>query len=189
MNLHYFEKINASVVFCKHKKNKSKIISHLQHISGNKHLYAGNIQVLIMKQFILKNAARLFTVLGCSTLVTACYGVPYEEFSSKTSGKVVDADTGEPIEGIQVRITAGLRSQGGENSVQGLVPVYISDDIYTDAEGAFQEYVYAHREPDGVLIECLDVDGKNNGSYDPETVVCSLEEAENAVVRMQNSAR
>lgn len=142
-----------------------------------------------MKQFILKNTARLFAVLGCSTLVTACYGVPYEEFSSKASGKVVDADTGEPIEGIQVRITAGLRSQGGENSVQGLVPVYMSDDIYTDADGAFQEYVYAHREPDGVLIECLDVDGKNNGSYDPETVVYSLEEAENAVVRMRNSVR
>ena len=70
-----------------------------------------------MKDFILKYLSRLLAVIGCGTLVTACYGVPYEKFSTKVSCTVVDADNGAPIKGIQVRMTMGYRPSAGDNTV------------------------------------------------------------------------
>ena len=67
-----------------------------------------------MREFLIKTFARLFAVLGCSTLVTACYGVPYDSFDAKVSGRVTDSQTAQPVKGILVRMTVGSRSQMGD---------------------------------------------------------------------------
>ena len=58
-----------------------------------------------MRNFIIKYFGRLLAIIGCSTMVTACYGVPYDEYIPREgiSGRVVDSETGEPIKGIKVR--------------------------------------------------------------------------------------
>lgn len=128
-----------------------------------------------MREFIIKTFARLFAVLGCSTLVTACYGVPYESFDAKVSGRVTDSETGQPVKGILVRMTVGSRSQMGDNAVQSLSPLGSYRDIYTDADGRFYQEMDVPGLPDGVLLECFDVDGQANGSYLPDSRVYPLE--------------
>ena len=56
-----------------------------------------------MKELFLKYFGRLLAIIGCSTVVTACYGTPFEVYSAK--GRVIDAETEEPIMGIKVQIT------------------------------------------------------------------------------------
>lgn len=129
-----------------------------------------------MKEFILKTFARLFAVLGCSTLVTACYGVPYDYFDAKVTGRVTDAQTGQPVKGVMVKMTAGSRSQMGDNAVQSLSPLSSTVVTYTDADGRFDEDLDVYGVPDGVLVECFDVDGEVNGSYLPEAKVYPIEE-------------
>lgn len=128
-----------------------------------------------MRDFIVKTFARLFAVLGCSTLVTACYGVPYDTFDAGITGRVTDSQTGQPVKGILVRVTVGYRSQMGDNAVQSLLPLDSPWDVYTDADGRFYRDVSVGREPDGVLLECFDVDGQDNGVYLPVSKVYPLE--------------
>ena len=58
-----------------------------------------------MKDFIIKYFGRVLAIMGCSTLVTACYGVPYEEYDPHAgiSGRIVDSETEQPIKDIKVR--------------------------------------------------------------------------------------
>lgn len=140
-----------------------------------------------MREILFRNLSRLFAVLGCSTLVTACYGVPYDDYHSVVSGKAVDADNGMPVEGLMVRVTTGYRSQGGHGPVQGLVPLAQSGASLTEADGCFEESLTSHQEPDGVLIECHDIDGQTNGSYSPKSQVYAIEEAGDIVIRVKQS--
>ena len=140
-----------------------------------------------MRDFLFRTFARLFAVLGCSTLVTACYGVPYEAYETKVSGRVTDERTGEPVKGIQVRMTVGSRAVGGDNSVHTLLPFDQSVDSRTDGDGCFFTEIEVHIEPDGVLVECFDVDGEANGSYLPKSEVFSLEEVESADIRLERT--
>jgi len=140
-----------------------------------------------MKNIILKYFPRLLAILGCSTLVTACYGTPYDEFHGTVAGTVLDAETGEPVKGISVRVTAGYRSNGSGNAVQSLVPTGESREFITDSNGCFQDYIYSYREPDGILFECLDIDGEANGSYFPKSQVSGLSEAENIEISLERS--
>lgn len=131
-----------------------------------------------MRDFVSRTFARLFAVLGCSTLVTACYGVPYDTFDAKVSGTVTDAETAQPIKGILVRMTVGSSSQRGDNAVQSISPMASSRDVYTDDKGRFYQEIGVEGVPDGVLIECFDVDGSQNGTYLPESQVYPLETEE-----------
>ncbi|MBQ8811497.1 MAG: radical SAM-associated putative lipoprotein [Bacteroidales bacterium] len=122
-----------------------------------------------MKSLFSRYLLRFLTVLGCSTLVTACYGVPYAEFSADVTGEVLDADTGEPIKGISVRVTPGVTSPGNaDGGLKGIRPL---DDcgtleIRTNTDGSFGVSVRSYMgAPDAVLLECVDVDGEDNGSY------------------------
>ncbi len=128
-----------------------------------------------MREFLVKTFARLFAVLGCSTLVTACYGVPYESFDAKVSGRVTDSQTGQPIKGVLVRMTVGSRVQMGDNAVQSLSPLASPEDAHTDADGRFYKEIEVLGAPDGVLLECFDVDGQANGSYVPDAKVYPME--------------
>lgn len=138
-----------------------------------------------MRDFILRNFGRLFAVLGCSTLVTACYGVPYDDFHASVSGSVLDADSAEPIEGIQVKMTVGHRSQGVGNTVQSLVPDEESVTVTSDRLGQFSEIIRGYGEVDGVIIECIDIDADANGSYLPKSQVYDIDEAEDVVITLQ----
>lgn len=138
-----------------------------------------------MREFIIRTLPRLFAVLGCSTLVTACYGTPYDYYHADISGRVLDSETAEPVKGINVKMTLGYRSQTGDNSVQSLVPVDSPRSSMTDVNGKFSEVISTDMEPDGVLIECYDIDGPQNGTYLPNAKVYSLEEAASVEIRLE----
>lgn len=93
-------------------------------------------------------------ILGCSTLVTACYGVPYDEYDphARVSGRVVDSETDQPIQDIKVRA----------------VPANESFDS----------------SPTGYVIECADVDGEMNGSYESVTKEISYDESHDILIKM-----
>lgn len=139
-----------------------------------------------MKDFLLKYFSRLLAVIGCGTLVTACYGVPYEKFSTKVSCTVVDADNGAPIKGIQVRMTMGYRPSAGDNTVQGLVPIDEPVNAYTGQDGKVEEYLTSYSEPDCLMIECLDIDGADNGSYVPSSGIYRVEDAGDLEITLEN---
>lgn len=140
-----------------------------------------------MRDYLFRTFARFLAVLGCSTLVTACYGVPYDAYETKVSGRVTDDQTGESIRGIKVRMTVGARSVGGDNSVHSISPYTQPVDFTTDIDGSYYGEIDVYSEPDGVLVECFDVDGQANGSYLPKSKVLSLEEAEKADIRLERN--
>ena len=95
---------------------------------------------------ILKKAL-LWLITGViPVVVAACYGVMYT-FSK--NGKVVDADTGEAIQGIQVSCAVGNRSN-------------VIDTSYTDSYGNF--FIAGDTECDAYIF--ADVDGDQNGTYE-----------------------
>lgn len=133
-----------------------------------------------MRELFFRFFPRLLAVLGCSTLVTACYGVPYDEFEARVSGEVLDAESGEPIKGISVRVTPGIVAPGSvSDGVNGLRPLEDvgTVDAKTDANGMFSVYLDSYMGvPDAVLIECVDVDGEANGSYLSESKIVPVED-------------
>ena len=138
-----------------------------------------------MRNLISKHFPRLLAVLGCSTLVTACYGVPYDDFHATVTGTVLDAETGEPIRGISVKMTAGSRTQAADNPVQSFVPVGDQASEITDADGVFSGYVRGYGEPDGIMIECIDIDGEMNGSYYHKSSVFKLSDMEDIEISLE----
>lgn len=132
---------------------------------------------MYMKDFIVKYFGRIMAVLGCSTLVTACYGVPYDEYDTRynVSGRVVDSETDQPIKDIQVRVVPKEESQ--ESSP------YDSSNS-TDSAGCFNIVSYIDTTPSGYIIECTDVDGDLNGSYESVTEEIPYYESHDIVIKM-----
>ena len=111
-----------------------------------------------MRNFIIKYFGRLLAIIGCSTMVTACYGVPYDEYIPREgiSGRVVDSETGEPIKGIKVRAVPSTESFG---------TTPYDSSVLTDEVGHFVITFDIDSCPPGHTIKCTDVDGDLNGSY------------------------
>ena len=111
-----------------------------------------------MRNFIIKYFGRLLAIIGCSTMVTACYGVPYDEYIPREgiSGRVVDSETGEPIKGIKVRAVPSTESFG---------TTPYDSSVLTDEVGHFFITFDIDSCPPGYTIKCTDVDGDLNGSY------------------------
>ena len=103
-----------------------------------------------MKGLFTKYFGRLLAVLGCTTMVTACYGVPYNDFC--VQGKVVDSETEEPIQDIQITVAP-----------QDGTPL---PSTSTNSHGIFVVYNFVDIPPSGYTIECTDIDGALNGSYE-----------------------
>lgn len=123
-----------------------------------------------MKDFLLKNSRRILALLGCTTVVTACYGTPYDIYDSHIiSGRVVDADSGDPIPGIKVTV-----SQASVSSPGVLVPGTEYDTGLTDEDGKFESG--HHGNGNAVIIQCKDIDGMINGNYQQKTEIFSDEE-------------
>lgn len=141
-----------------------------------------------MRDFILDNFGRLLAILGCSTLVTACYGTPYDDFHSVVSGAVLDMDTDAPIEGILVKVTAGSGSQGAGNLVQSLDPAGESVSLRSDDRGGFSTDISGYGRIDGVIIECIDIDGEANGAYLPKSQIFDITGAENVRILLEKDS-
>ena len=111
-----------------------------------------------MRNFIIKYFGRLLAIIGCSTMVTACYGVPYDEYIPREgiSGRVVDSETGEPFKGIKVRAVPSTESFG---------TTPYDSSVLTDEVGHFVITFDIDSCPPGYTIKCTDVDGDLNGSY------------------------
>ena len=126
-----------------------------------------------MNNFIMKYFGRIMAILGCSTLVTACYGVPYDEYDphARVSGRVVDSETDQPIQDIKVRA----------------VPANESFDSYpydfTDLDGYFNIGDFDPSTTE-YIIECTDIDGEMNGSYESVTKEIAYDESLDIVIKM-----
>ena len=123
-----------------------------------------------MKELFTKYFGRLLAVLGCTTMVTACYGVPYNDY--RVQGKVVDAQTEEPIQDIQITVAP-----------QDGTPL---PSTSTNSNGIFVVYSYFDIPPSGYTIECTDIDGELNGSYEDavKEVTSTYGDARNVIIKM-----
>ena len=133
-----------------------------------------------MREFIVKYFGRVLAVLGCSTLVTACYGVPPMDFEVR--GTVADAQTGEPVEGIMVR--AFMR---GIDGYDGDVPKYsivTSETTESASDGSFRMTLMEDYYPDDFLIEWQDLDGPENGEYASGTMTALPDNTENININL-----
>ena len=136
-----------------------------------------------MRELFIKYFGRILAILGCSTVVTACYGImeaPYE-----VKGRVVDAETGKPIENIKVSVSAGR----GYGTTSGVGSIYEEDEsypksAYTSSQGDIDLILYEHYSPDAFLVQCTDVDGEQNGSYEMIREVIPMEKSQDFVVKM-----
>ena len=123
-----------------------------------------------MKELFTKYFGRLLAVLGCTTMVTACYGVPYNVF--RVQGKVVDSKTEEPIQGIRITVAP-----------QDGTPL---PSISTTPDGIFDVREYFDIPPLGYTIECTDIDGELNGSYEDtvKEVTSTYGDVYNVIIKM-----
>ena len=136
-----------------------------------------------MRELFIKYFSRILAVLGCSTMVTACYGVPEMPFEVK--GRVVDAETGKPIQNIKVTVTAGVE-YGNTTGVGSVSTPEYSDTstAYTSKDGEIEMTLYEYFEPAAYIIECQDVDGESNGEYEYAKVAVPMENSQAFVLKM-----
>ena len=130
-----------------------------------------------MKDFIVKHFGRILAVLGCSTLVTACYGVPYNPYDSDFSvnGRVLYSEPDQPIKDIKVRAVP---------SSKDLESYPYDSAMSTDSEGFFNILGVVESPPSGFIIECTDVDGELNGSYESVIEEIPYDESHDILIKM-----
>ena len=138
---------------------------------------------MTMRELFIKCFGRILAILGCSTMVTACYGIPDTPYEIK--GRVVDAETGKPIENIKVSAVAG----NGYGTTGGVSSFYEHDasyprSTYSSASGEFDMTPHEYFGPDAFMVECTDVDGDQNGSYEAFKEVIPIERSQGFVVKM-----
>lgn len=132
-----------------------------------------------MRELFIKCFGRLLAILGCSTLVTACYGVPPMPYT--VSGHVTDGDTGEPVEGILVRVSERYFSGcDGEEPQYGIGE---TRSVKTSKEGEFDLKFHEYGSQD-VIVEWQDVDGPENKEYQSGTMIVPIDESENITIAM-----
>ena len=128
-----------------------------------------------MREFFIKYFGRILAILGCSTMVTACYGVP-SDVSFEVKGRVVDAQSGNPIKNIKV--TVEVENGYGPPSSE-----------YTSPDGEFSITFYEHYYPGGFMVMCTDVDGESNGLYESSKETVPIEKAHDLVIEMTPMAK
>ena len=130
-----------------------------------------------MREFFIKYFGRILAIFGCSTVVTACYGTPYSEYGTpfNVKGRVVDAETEQPIKDIKVRI----------RTVQVNSDSYpYSSSMSTLSDGSFILTGILEMQPSAYTVECIDVDGDLNGSYKSVIKEISYEQSHEIVIKM-----
>lgn len=101
-----------------------------------------------IKRRILKNILGVFSFTTALFIFQACYGVPqdYYEEGFVIEGSVKSAETGNPIEGIQITANDGPMT-------------------YTNSSGTFTLYMMKIRT---LKLSIEDVDRRNNGIFFPQ---------------------
>ena len=102
---------------------------------------------------------------GCDIIFPVEYGMPYATFAVK--GTVKAEDTGNPIEGIKVKVRQHVDGREDENGKPYYTEFEFTSDKDGKAEGSFTEW------PDVKDIEIAfeDVDGEENGGwFAPDTL-------------------
>lgn len=93
------------------------------------------------------------TLLGFTLTEIGCgreeYGSPHADFEVK--GKVVDAISGDPVEGIRVTVSAGYNEMSAETNAVGEYSA--RDPYWWPTGGTF-------------TVDAEDMDGEENGLYD-----------------------
>jgi hypothetical protein len=113
---------------------------------------------------IIKKAMLWVITAVIPVVVAACYGVMY---AFQKTGTVIDKDTRQGIEGIQVSCLVSNRGD-------------VESTAYT-YEGQF--YLNYDRECNMLLFQ--DVDGEDNGGYYGEVIIPASEYDENVPVEME----
>ena len=113
---------------------------------------------------IIKKAMLWIITAVIPVVVAACYGVMY---AFQKTGRVIDKDTREGIDGIQVSCLVSSRND-------------VEDTAYT-YEGQF--YLNYDRECNMLLFK--DVDGEEGGGYYGEVIIPASEYDENVPVEME----
>ncbi len=101
-----------------------------------------------MKKHLLKIISTLLGFLGLSSAIIACYGMPMANY--RLSGTVVDKESGQPIENIQIGFDY-------ENSQ------YVNDLTASDNEGKWELNEHLNDYYDTYYIYVRDKDGLENG--------------------------
>ena len=130
-----------------------------------------------MKELLAKYFGRILAILGCTTMVTACYGVPYKPYDPdfSVSGRILDSETEQPIKDIKVRAVPSSESP----------EAYPYDSACsTNSEGFFNILGPLETPSSGFIIECTDVDGELNGSYESVIEEIPHDESHDIIIRM-----
>lgn len=138
-----------------------------------------------MREFFIKYFGRILALLGCTTMVTACYGIPVDPETHWIEGLVKDAESGKPIKGIKVTLTPA--SDNG--SATGVQHIYVNEhsrEFYTSEDGKIAQEItiYPYSKTELFYLQCEDVDGAENGSYAPHDRLISTLEAGDFVAEM-----
>ena len=134
-----------------------------------------------MRDLFIKCFGRFMAVLGCSTMVTACYGVPMESFHVK--GRVTDAETGKPVAGLKMTVTPGW-DYGITSGAESIKLSGEHGTSLTEADGSFIVTCYQYGEPEAYKVECEDVDGQANGEYISFDKICHSSESDNLLLEI-----
>lgn len=119
-----------------------------------------------MRSFLIKYFGRILAILGCSTLVTACYAAPPMPYQAKLNGRVLDAETGEPIKDIKVSVERGYAQK------------------VTAEDGSFSVWCDREDQQESFVVECSDVDGSVNGLYESARKIITEDGSQDFVVEM-----
>lgn len=141
-----------------------------------------------MRELFIKYFGRFLALLGCTTVVTACYGVPVESETYWIEGLVRDAESGEPIKGIRMTVLPGAAA-GSTSGVDAMKVAGSPLELYSGKGGEFSGEGTAYQTPELYRLECLDVDGTANGSYEPSFMMVPGSEAADIVVEMTPSTK
>lgn len=121
---------------------------------------------MIMRELFIKYFGRILAILGCSTVVTACYAAPPMPYQSKLEGRVLDAETGEPLNGISINVDHGYAQKA------------------TAEDGSFSVWCDRDDQQESFVIECTDVDGSVNGLYESVSETITVEESQDFIIEM-----
>lgn len=120
----------------------------------------------------VENMLLRLMALAVPTVIAACYGVVADDdfgddggtgSKDRKTGRVVNANTGVGIPGIRVTCLRTRDADGGTLDVPEE-----TGGAHTDSRGNFM--VSVSHPNQCTLIRAEDVDGADNGSYQPNTV-------------------
>lgn len=121
---------------------------------------------MIMRELFIKCFGRILAILGCSTVVTACYAAPPMPYQAKLNGRVLDAETGEPIKDIKISMERGYAQKVAAE------------------DGSFSVWCDRDDQQESFVIECTDVDGSVNGLYESVCETITVEESQDFIIEM-----